>query len=153
MNNKLQIVSGVGGDLYRGAFWYVGGSDRINISPTTGTGSIAKNLIVNGILVDSLNSLCPFWICGDVSANAATYTQTRGNHGYSCTRVGVGFYTMAPASPFSDTSYIVNITCQVDGSTAFARVVNTSVSTSSFQLITYISNAASDCVFRCAVIY
>jgi hypothetical protein len=72
MNNKLKVAFGVGGDLCLGACWYVGGSDRINISPTTGTVSIASNLIVNGIIVDSLNSLCPVWICGKVSANAAT---------------------------------------------------------------------------------
>jgi hypothetical protein len=93
LHNKLQVAFGVGGDLYRGAFWYVGGSYRIKISPNTGTVSVAKNLIVNGIIVDCLNILCPFWICGKVSANAATYTQHRRSYGYACTRVGVGFYT------------------------------------------------------------
>lgn len=31
MNNQLSVAFGVGGDLARGAFWHVGGEDRMNV--------------------------------------------------------------------------------------------------------------------------
>jgi predicted RNA-binding Zn-ribbon protein involved in translation (DUF1610 family) len=69
---------------------YVGGSDRINIHPTTGTVTVSNNWTVNGIIVNTTNSLYPCWICGKVLANASAYSQHRGKSAYTCTKNGHG---------------------------------------------------------------
>ena len=53
---------------------------------------------------------------------------------------------------FSDTCYIVNITCQFEGAYASARVVNSSLTAASFQLMTYVNTTSSDCIFHITVL-
>ena len=45
---------GVGGDLARGSYWWIGGCDRINISASTGAVSINNNLNVSGYVYENM---------------------------------------------------------------------------------------------------
>jgi hypothetical protein len=115
---------------------------------------VSGNLLVNGIIVDNERSLNPFWICGKVAANGTVLSDSRGKFAFTVSRSGTGMYVIRPTNAnFSDTNYIVSVTCQVDGNNAHARISSSSISVSSFLVITYVNNAQSDCIFNFSVIY
>jgi hypothetical protein len=211
-NQYFKSAMGVAGDLTRGAFWWAGGQDRININCQTGmirmrnglevpslktdiieglstttvriennaviTGNvnidgytivqgsflvagattmnsnvqITGNLTASGTITASNSN--PFWVAGKVSANGNAIITNKGR--YECTtyKTGTGFYTIYPPTnkPFPDTNYIVQLTCQVDGSNATVRVVHGSLSTTSFQAMTYLAGQVADCIFHFSVL-
>jgi hypothetical protein len=58
--NKSQFLKsamGVSGDLTRGAFWWVGGEDRLNIDCETGVVTLKNGLFVTSIKTDIIQSL------------------------------------------------------------------------------------------------
>jgi hypothetical protein len=115
---------------------------------------VSGNLLVNGIIVDNERSLNPFWICGKVAANGTVLSNSRGKYSFTVVKTGPGAYAISPTNAnVSDTNYIVNATCQVDGSHAHARINSASLSVSSFIVITYVGNVLSDCTFNFSVIY
>jgi hypothetical protein len=94
----------------------------------------------------------PFWIAGKIAANGTTVLTSRGRYGYTVSRNGAGYYTITPDTPFLDNTYIVNLTCQVDGQNATARVVNASATTTSFAILAYNNNVATDQIVHFLVI-
>ena len=111
--------------------------------------TVQENVVINGSLVvngsiTAYNSN-PFWIAGKVNSNGVVQS-SKGRYTYTCTRNGNGLYTITPAatSPFDNTYYIVNLTCQVEGAYTSARVVNSSLSVSSFQVLTYVNAVLLD---------
>jgi hypothetical protein len=115
---------------------------------------VSGNLLVNGIIVDNERSLNPFWICGKVAANGTVLSNSRGKYSYTVNKNGTGSYTISPTNAnFSDTNYIVNITCQVDNGYAHARVGSSSLGLSSFLVAVYVNNSLADCIFNFSVIY
>jgi hypothetical protein len=147
-NGTLYTAFGVGGSTDRGAFWYYNGRDRITIN-SNGVVNIDGNLIVNGTITNNTQSLNPFWICGKISANGSILFSNRGKYLFTCVKSGVGTYTISPTNDnFPDTNYIVNVTCQVDGASASARINSAAISTSSIIVITYVNNVTTDCIFN-----
>jgi hypothetical protein len=116
--------------------------------------NISGNLLVNGIIVDNERSLNPFWICGKVAANGTVLSSNRGKYLFTVTKNGTGTYLITPTNAnFSDTNYIINVTCQVDSNHAHARINSASMSVSSFLIATYVNNVFADCTFHFSVIY
>ena len=109
---------------------------------------ITGNLVVNGS-----SNYKPYWIAGKVNTNGSILA-TKGRYAFTCSRAGVGLYTITPngSTPFSDTNSIVNLSCQVESAYATARIVNSSLSVSSFQIMTYVNNSLADCIFHFIVL-
>jgi hypothetical protein len=212
--NKSQFLKsamGVAGDLTRGAFWWVGGEDRLNINCETGVVKLKNGLQVSSIKTDIIQSLTtgssvriddrlvvgdsvslesylsvngafaafgdsafsrnvtiagnltttgtitasnsnPFWCAGKYDGYNRTRLSSKGRYGYSVVRIGPGYFTISPDVEFDDTSYVVSVTCQADGQNANARIVNASLTTASFSIITYNNNVATDQSFHFLVI-
>jgi hypothetical protein len=114
------------------------------------TGSLTVNGYVDaGAMVDHN----PFWLAGKVAANG-TRLSTRGRNQFTISKTGNGAYVINPTNAnFSDTNYIINVTCQVDNGHAHARVGSSSVGLSSFLVATYVNNSLADCIFHFSVIY
>ena len=138
-NTYLACSMGVSGDTARGAFWWAGGSDRININCETGlvkinvaleTPVIQSNIIkglstttlriednvvitgnatINGTITASNSN--PFWIAGKVAASGAS-SATLGRYSFSSSKVATGQYTITPNSsnPFPNANYTVQLT-------------------------------------------
>jgi hypothetical protein len=114
------------------------------------TGSLTVNgYVESGAMVDHN----PFWLAGKVAANG-TRLASLGRNLCIISKAGTGYYNIYPpaANPFPDLNYIVQITCQVEAANATARVVNSSLSTTSFQVITYVNGVIADCIFHFSVI-
>jgi hypothetical protein len=108
--------------------------------------TIPYNLIVNGDITAANSN--PFWLAGKVAANGNVLT-TRGRYGFTCARNSAGNYTITTTTnAFSDTNYIINITCQVDGGTAYARINVNAMTVSSFTIITYVNGVNTDVIFH-----
>ena len=69
---------------------------------------------------------------------------------YTCTRNCLGLYTIAPSVlyPFTDTYYGVNSSCQNEGAHATSCIVNSSLSVSSFQIMTQVNTILADGMFH-----
>ena len=125
----------------------------LNIA-TDGTVLIPYNLIVSGNLVVAGAITSPFWLAGKVYSSGLIQAN-KGRYRFTCTRVSTGLYTITPpvANPFEQTYYIVNITCQNDGaSSATARFVHCSTLATSFQIMTHVNHALSDCICHFTVV-
>jgi hypothetical protein len=97
----------------------------------------------------------PFWCVGHVASNGTVGTvlsNNKGRYTFGCSRVQAGLYTITPTTSFPNALSIVNATCHADGANATVRVVAASISSDSFQLITYLNNYAADCKFNLTVI-
>jgi hypothetical protein len=104
---------------------------------------ITGNLRVDGLMEGNTN---PFWIAGKFAANGTTVLSSRGRYPFTVVRNGPGFYTISPSTsnPFPEIHYLISLTCQVDGQNASARVVNASASSTSFSIVAYNNNVATD---------
>ena len=69
-----------------------------------------------------------------------------------CVRTAVGNYVITPDTAFPDTTYIVNLECQLGNNYAVARLNTNALSTSDFTIITYATNVVADCNFHCTVL-
>jgi hypothetical protein len=110
---------------------------------------ITGNLRVDGILEGNAN---PFWIAGKFASNGTTVLTSRGRYPFTVSRNGTGYYTITPNTPFLNTNYIVSATCQADGQNANARIVNASLTTTSFAILAYNNNVATDQIVHFSVI-
>ena len=110
-------------------------------------------LITGNLVLDGSFKYKPYWIAGQVNTNGSILA-TKGRYAFTCSRAGVGLYTITPngSTPFSDTNSIVNLSCQVESAYATARIVNSSLSVSSFQIMTYVNNSLADCIFHFIVL-
>ena len=97
-------------------------------------------------------NLKPFWLAGKVSADGGLIT-SRGRYAFTCAKIGVGRYTISPPTdnPFPMADYIVQLTCQVDLLTGYARVA-TGTTTTGFTLTTYVGGTVADCAFYFTVV-
>ena len=174
----LATAYGVAGNTARGAFWWAGGHDRINIdcesgrvriavaldtpsmrsnvikSLTNTTVRIENNVVITGDL--SCNGIVtnnPFWIAGKVASNG-TSVVSLGRYTFTCSTQATGQYTITcgAITPFPDTNYVVQLTCQADGANATARVVNASVATSGFNVFTHLNSVSAACAFHFIVL-
>jgi hypothetical protein len=131
---------GVSGDTERGAFWWAGGADRININYETGVVrikdvittptihmnvtrgltaeqiTIQENVVINANLTvngTTSSDWTPFWCAGKVNGANATVIASKGRVGYSVSKVSIGTYliTFNTAHP-DDSDYIVSTTAQ-----------------------------------------
>ena len=111
------------------------------------SGSIYANNLTSGTV-----SANPFWIAGKVNS-AGTALSSLGRNTYGCTKQATGQYTITPSSanPFPNANYIIQLTCQVTGINATAHVVSASVSTTAFNILTYINGSVADCAFHFTV--
>ena len=68
--------------------------------------------------------------------------------------VSNGLYTITPpaGNPFTDMNYVVNVSCQVEAAYATARVVNSTLTATSFQIMTYVGTVITDCIFNFTVV-
>jgi osmotically-inducible protein OsmY len=108
------------------------------------TGSLTVNgYVESGATVDHN----PFWLAGKVASNG-TRLSTRGRNQFTSVRNSAGNYTISTTDAFSDTNYIINITCQVDGGTAYARININAMTTSAFTIITYVNGTTTDVIFH-----
>ena len=115
---------------------------------------ITGNLVVNGS-----SNYKPYWIAGKVNTNGFILA-TQGRYTYiyiyifTSSRTSTGLYIVTPngSTPFSDTNYIINISFQIEGANATGRIVNSSLSVSSFQIMTYVNNILADCSFHFTVL-
>jgi hypothetical protein len=115
LNTVLKATIGVAGDTARGAYWWAGGEDRINISCTTGTVKIRSmltspviqsdtirantaneitiddnmiinnNLTVNGTITASNSN--PFWTAGRFSGSNLNKVDSVGRYDFNVERV------------------------------------------------------------------
>jgi hypothetical protein len=140
-NAFLSSAMGVSGDLTRGAYWWAGGEDRININCETGKVKIknaletpalkadiiqglstttlriednmiiAGNLTVNGAIIAS--SLNPFWCAGKVNGTNGAVITTKGRVGFTVNRQQVGTFLISMNTAHPDgANYIINTTAQ-----------------------------------------
>ena len=108
------------------------------------------NIVCAGELYAS--NLKPFWLAGKVGANGGLIT-SRGRYAFASTRIGAGRYSISPPTdhPFLTPDYIVQLTCQVDLLTGYARVA-TGTTTTGFTLTTHVGGSIADCVFYFTVV-
>ena len=116
--------------------------------------TIDDDVIITGnlVLTGGLNYK-PFWLAGKVNGNGVIQS-SKWRYTYTCTRNSLGLFTIIPSvsSPFTDTYYIVNNSCQIEGANATSRIVSSSLSVSSFQIMTYVNNSLADCMVHFAVL-
>ena len=110
--------------------------------------TISGNLVVNGS-----SNYKPYWVAGKVSTAGAQLV-SKGRYSFTSARVSAGLYTITPSStnPFDGTTYIVNLSFQVEGANATGRIVNSSLSASSFQVMTCVNTILADCIFHFTVL-
>jgi hypothetical protein len=98
-------------------------------------------------------NISPFWICGKVASNGSVLS-SHGTYSFTVSKNGTGTYLIYPTNAnFSNTNYIVNVSCQVDNAYAHARINTASLSTSSFLIATYVNNTLTDCTFNFTVVH
>jgi hypothetical protein len=115
---------------------------------------ITGSLTVNGILESGATVVHnPFWVAGKVS-NTGGVLSNLGKYYMTASKTGTGTYQITPPAgqPFSDTNYVVQITCAVDTAHAYARISKAQQLTTSFLLMTYVNGVTADCVFMVSVI-
>ena len=122
---------------------------------TTTTLRIEDNVVITGNLScqGSISIAKPFWIAGKVGSDGLALSSL-GKYGFTCGRTATGQYQIIPNSttPFPIVDYIVQLTFQADGANATGRVVNASVSTTYFNVFTYLNSVTADCAFHFTVI-
>jgi hypothetical protein len=120
-------------------------ADFINIDDNVViTGSLTVNgYVESGATVDHN----PFWLAGKVASNG-TRVSTRGRNQFTSVRNNIGNYTISTTDAFSDTNYIINLSCQVDGAYAVARMNVNAMTTTAFTVITYVNGTIGDVIFH-----
>ena len=110
---------------------------------------ISTNLNISWNITASNSN--PFYIAGRVAANG-TALNSKGQIGFSSTRTAAGNYVITPNTNVGNTSYIVSLTCQVDGASGFARLNGSLLSSSSFTVLTYAGTVLADVIIHFSVL-
>jgi hypothetical protein len=179
-NALLATAMGVSGDTERGAFWWAGGADRININYETGVvrikhvittptihmnvirGSTAEQITIQENVVINVNltvngttssDWIPFWCAGKVNGAHATVITSKGRVGYSMSKVCVGTHliTFNTAHP-DDSDYIVNTTAQTYHTMTRTGTGFDPTNTTFQVVVINSSNALSDISLFCTVL-
>jgi hypothetical protein len=180
-NQFLKTAMGVSGGTARGAFWWAGGADRININCETGivrikdaiesptihmnvirglTASeitIQENVVINGNLTvngGTSSDWNQFWVVGKAHGNTLGTMASKGRYSFTWTRnaqYNVGVYYIEFDTPYAHADDIINATNEQTG---HCKVWDAAKPTANgFHVVTSnINNSSSNGVFHFSVI-